>query len=166
MVHSKIRKYKKMPRRFISTKVFDGFSTVFRQWKAETTHCRFLHGYGVSFKLWFEGELDERNWVWDFGGMKRAKGKVDGKTPKAWMDYMFDHTMIIAADDPEVKAFQQMDAVGVAQVRIIPATGAEKFAEYIYNKLNEFVKTETDNRVRVTKVKFMEHGKNAAYYCE
>ena len=27
-------------------------------------------------------------------------------------------------------------------------------------------KTETDNRVRVTKVKFMEHGKNAAYYTE
>ena len=56
--------------------------------------------------------------------------------------------------------------LGVAQVRVIPATGAEKFSEYIYNKLNEFVKTETDNRVRVIKVKFMEHGKNAAYYCE
>ena len=49
-------------------------------------------------------------------------------------------------------------AAGVAQVRIIPATGAEKFAEYIYNKLNEFVKTETNNRVSY-KVKFMEHGK-------
>jgi hypothetical protein len=59
-----------------------------------------------------------------------------------------------------------MDTVGVAQVRVIPATGAEKFSEYIYNKLNEFVKTETNNRVRVIKVKFMEHGKNAAYYCE
>ena len=47
---------------FISTKVFDGFSCVFRQWKADGTHCRFLHGYGVSFKVWFEGELDERNW--------------------------------------------------------------------------------------------------------
>jgi len=74
--------------------------------------------------------------------------------------------MIIAEDDPELRAFQQMDTVGVAQVRVIPATGAEKFSEYIYNKLNEFVKTETNNRVRVTKVKFMEHGKNAAYYCE
>ena len=42
----------------------------------------------------------------------------------------------------------------------------EKFSEFIFNKLNEFVKTETDNRVRVTKVKFMEHGKNAAYYIE
>jgi 6-pyruvoyltetrahydropterin/6-carboxytetrahydropterin synthase len=152
--------------KFQSSKVFDGFSTVFRQWKATDTHCRFVHGYGVSFKVYFEGGLDERNWVWDFGGMKRAKTLIDGKQPKAWMDYMFDHTMIIAEDDPWVEAFRQMDEAEVAQVRIIPATGAEKFSEYIYNKLNEFVKTETDNRVRVTKVKFMEHGKNAAYYVE
>ena len=152
--------------KFQSSKVFDGFSTVFRQWRAKNTHCRFVHGYGISFKVYFEGELDDRNWVWDFGGMKRAKTLIDGKQPKAWMDYMFDHTMIIAEDDPEVQAFKQMDMVGVAQVRIIQATGAEKFAEYIYDKLNEFVKTETDNRVRVIKVKFMEHGKNAAYYCE
>ena len=152
--------------KFQSSKVFDGFSTVFRQWRAKTTHCQYVHGYGISFKVYFEGELDDRNWVWDFGGMKRAKTLIDGRQPKAWMDYMFDHTMVIAEDDPEIKAFQQMDAVGVAQVRIIPATGAEKFAEYIYNKLNEFVKTETDNRVKVIKVKFMEHGKNAAYYCE
>tara|TARA_B110000259_G_scaffold163326_1_gene188574 strand:- start:17 stop:481 length:465 start_codon:yes stop_codon:yes gene_type:complete len=152
--------------KFQSSKVFDGFSTVFRQWKASTTHCQFIHGYGISFKVYFEGNLDERNWVWDFGGMKRAKTLIDGKSPKAWMDYMFDHTMIIAEDDPELEAFKQMDVAGVAQVRIIEATGAEKFAEYIYNKLNRFVLTETEDRVRVTKVKFMEHGKNAAYYCE
>ena len=145
--------------KFQSSKVFDGFSTVFRQWKAETTHCRFVHGYGISFKVYFEGELDERNWVWDFGGMKRAKTQIDGMSPKAWMDYMFDHTMIIAEDDPELQAFKQMDAAGVAQVRIIPATGAEKFAEYIYTKLNVFVKKETEGRVKVTKVKFAEHGK-------
>ena len=151
---------------FKSTKLFEGFSCCFRQWKAETTHCRFLHGYGISFRVTFEGQLDHRNWVWDFGGMKRAKTLIDGKQPKAWMDYMFDHTMIIAEDDPNLKAFQQMDKAGVAQVRVIPATGAEKFAEYIYNKLNEFVHTETDGRVRVTKVKFMEHGKNAACFSE
>ena len=151
---------------YISTKIFDGFSCVFRQWKAETTHCRFLHGYGVSFKVWFQGELDDRNWVWDFGGMKRAKTKIDGKSPKEWMDYMFDHTLVVAEDDPWKDAFKQMEESGVAQVRILPATGAEKFAEYIYNKLNKFVETETEGRVRVTKVKFMEHGKNAACYVE
>ena len=152
--------------KFQSSKIFDGFSTVFRQWKAENTHCRFLHGYGISFKVYFEGELDDRNWVWDFGGMKRAKTLIDGKQPKAWMDYMFDHTMIIAEDDPELRAFQQMDRAGVAQVRIIQATGAEKFSEYIFKKINNFVLEETNSRVRVTKVKFMEHGKNAASYVE
>jgi 6-pyruvoyltetrahydropterin/6-carboxytetrahydropterin synthase len=74
--------------------------------------------------------------------------------------------MIIAEDDPWLDAFKQMELSEVAQIRVIPATGAEKFAEYIFNKINEFVKTETDHRVRVTKVKFMEHGKNAAYYVE
>ena len=152
--------------KFQSSKIFDGFSTVFRQWRADETHCRFIHGYGISFKVYFEGELDNRNWVWDFGGMKRAKTLIDGLQPKEWMEYMFDHTMIIAEDDPEVGAFKQMGDAGVAQVRIIPATGAEKFAEYIFNKINPFVEEETEGRVRVTKVKFMEHGKNAAYYVE
>ena len=152
--------------KFQSSKVFDGFSTVFRQWKAEDTHCRFVHGYGISFKVYFEGELDHRNWVWDFGGMKRAKTQIDGKSPKEWMDYMFDHTLIVAEDDPFKNAFLEMGEAGAAQVRVIPATGAEKFAEYVFNKINEFVKTETNNRVRVIKVKFMEHGKNAAYYSE
>ena len=150
--------------KFQSSKVFDGFSTVFRQHSAEDTHCRFVHGYGISFKIYFEGELDYRNWVWDFGGMKRANTQIDGKSPKAWMDYMFDHTLIVAENDPFKDAFIDMDNSGVAQVRVIPATGAEKFAEYIFNKVNDFVLTETDNRVKVVKVKFMEHGKNAAYY--
>ena len=152
--------------KFQSSKVFDGFSTVFRQWKAETTHCRFVHGYGISFKVYFEGDLDDRNWVWDFGGMKRSKTQIDGMSPKEWMDFMFDHTLIVAEDDPYAQAFSKMQEAGVAQVRFIPATGAEKFAEYIYTKLNKFVDTETKGRVRVTKVKFMEHGKNAAYYSE
>jgi len=149
---------------FLSTKIFDGFSCVFRQHAAEDTHCKFLHGYGVSFKLWFEGDLDERNWVWDFGGMKRAEGKIDGMNPKEWFDYMFDHTMLIAEDDPYIKAFQQMGEAKVAQVRILPAVGAEKFAEFIYNKVNPFIVEETKGRIRVAKVEFNEHNKNSAIY--
>jgi 6-pyruvoyltetrahydropterin/6-carboxytetrahydropterin synthase len=154
-----------MPK-FQSTKVFDGFSCVFRQWKAEGTHCRFLHGYGVSFKVWFEGELDEKNWVWDFGGMKRAKGTIDNMNPKAWMDYMFDHTTLIAEDDPYLEGWKAMDQHGLIQLRVIPHVGAERFAEFIFNKLNDFIKTETGGRVRITKVEFMENNKNSATYAE
>jgi len=150
--------------KFQSTKVFDGFSTVFRQWKAEDTHCRFLHGYGISFKLWFEGQLDKRNWVWDFGGMKRAKGTIDGMSPKEWMDFMFDHTFIVAEDDPFKESFLKMNEAGVAQVRIVPATGAERFAQFVYEKVNPFIMQETNGRVKVAKVEFREHNKNSAIY--
>ena len=147
-----------------STKLFDGFSCCFRQWKAETTHCRFLHGYGVSFRVTFEGNLDDRNWVWDFGGMKRAKTQIDGMSPKAWMDHMFDHTVIVAKDDPKLDTFQAMEVMGTIQLRIVEATGAEKFAEFIFHKLNEFVHKETKSRVKIAQVEFMEHGKNTAIY--
>jgi 6-pyruvoyltetrahydropterin/6-carboxytetrahydropterin synthase len=150
--------------KYQSTKVFDGYSTVFRQWRAEGTHCKYLHGYGVSFKVWFEGELDERNWVWDFGGMKRAKGTIDGMNPKAWMDYMFDHTVIIAENDPNINLFRSMDESNIIQLRIIPSVGAEQFAKYIYEKLNTFIQVETEGRVKVTQVEFREHEKNTAFY--
>jgi 6-pyruvoyltetrahydropterin/6-carboxytetrahydropterin synthase len=152
-----------MPK-FQSTKLFDGFSTVFRQWKAEDTHCKFLHGYGVSFRVWFEGELDERNWVWDFGGMKRANSTIDGMNPKAWMDYMFDHTTIVATDDPGIGGFRTMNDLGIIQLRELEAVGAEQFAKYIFEKLNTFVQEETSGRVSVVRVEFMEHAKNTAIY--
>ena len=152
-----------MPK-FQSTKLFDGFSTVFRQWKAEGTHCKFLHGYGVSFRVWFEGELDERNWVWDFGGMKRAKNTIDGKNPKEWMDYMFDHTTIVATDDLGIGGFRTMNELGIIQLRELEAVGAEQFAKYIFEKLNTFVQEETSGRVSVVRVEFMEHAKNTAIY--
>ena len=149
---------------FQSTKVFDGFSCCFRQWKANTTHCQYLHGYGVSFKLWFEGELDHRNWVWDFGGMKRANGTIDGMSPKDWMDYMFDHTVIIANNDPELAKFIKLDRVGGIRLRQVSAVGSEQFAKFIYDKINPFIETETKGRVKIAKVEFREHAKNTAIY--
>ena len=120
----------------------------------------------VAFKVTFEGELDHRNWVWDFGGMKRAKNLIDGMQPKTWMDYMFDHTVIITEDDPQRETFKEMNREGIIQLRRVEASGAEKFAELVFNKLNDFVKIETDKRVRVVEVEFRENGKNAAIYSE
>ena len=149
---------------FRSTKLFDGYSTVFRQWKAETTHCKFLHGYAVSFRVWFEGELDERNWVWDFGGMKRAKNTIDGKSPKDYFSWLLDHTTVIAEDDPHIDLFKLMGEKGIIQLRILPATGCERFAEYLYNIINEFLNKETDGRVKAVKIEVFEHERNSASY--
>jgi len=152
--------------KFQSTKLFDGFSCVFRQWKAEDTHCKYLHGYAISFRIWFEGELDDRNWVMDFGGMKRAKSRIDGLSPKAWMESMFDHTTIIADNDPHLYQFQKMNTDGIIQLRILPAVGAEQFAKYIFGKINTFVLAETKNRVKVVKVEVYENERNSASYEE
>jgi len=96
--------------------------------------------------------------------MKRAKNLIEGRQPKEWMEYMFDHTVVVAEDDPELDNFRDMHDRGVIQLRVIEAVGAEKFAEYLYHTLNDFVQLETEGRVKVVKVKFMENHKNSAIY--
>lgn len=152
--------------KFQSTKLFDGYSAVFRQWRADGTHCRFLHGYAVSFRVWFEGDLDHRHWVFDFGGMKRAKNTIDGMSPKDYFAWLLDHTTIVAEDDPRLDLFRLMDDDQIIQLRVIPAVGCERFAEFLYNKINEFLKLETNGRVRATKVEVYEHERNSASYGE
>jgi 6-pyruvoyltetrahydropterin/6-carboxytetrahydropterin synthase len=151
-----------MAKKYISTKLFDGFSTCFRQWRAEDTHCKFLHGYGVYFKVWFCGELDEKNWVFDFGGMKRAKNKIDGLSPLDWFKWLLDHTVLVADDDPKLLDFQKLNDEGLIQLRIVPNVGCERFAEYLIDTINTFLKLETNGRVKAIRLEFFEHEKNSA----
>ena len=141
-----------------SYKEFNGYSTAFRQHKADS-HCRFIHGYALRFKVWFDGELDNRNWVVDFGCFKR-------NGVKDWFKHMFDHTTVVASDDPELSRFEEMDEKGLIQLRVIDDVGCEKFAEYVFEFLNEKIKEETNGRVKVYKVQCWEHGENMAEYYE
>lgn len=156
--------------RFQSTKQIDGFSTCFRQWKAEDTNCKFTHGYSIYFGITFEGELDYRNWVTDFGFLKRSKTKIaqngNDFSVGDWFKYMFDHTIIVAENDPKLELFFLLDKSGTAQVRILPNVGCEMFAKFVFETLNKFLFKETDDRVRVVKVECFEHSKNSAIYSE
>jgi len=151
-----------MSKKYTSTKVYDGFSTCFRQWRATDTHCSRLHGYGVSFKVWFEGELDHRNWVADFGIMKRAIHKIDGKSPMDFFKWLLDHTVIMSEDDPALPTFRELDKQGVLQLRVVPDVGCERFAEFLLLKVNEFIQKETGGRVKAIQLEFFEHNKNSA----
>ena len=153
-------------KRFTSTKLFDGYSTCFRQWRAEGTHCKFLHGYAISFRVWFEGDLDERHWVFDFGGMKRAKTTILGMSPKDYFAWLLDHTTIVAEDDPQLQKFKELDSLGVIQLRIMPTVGCERFAEFLYGIINAFLSEETKGRVKATKIEVYEHERNSASYTE
>jgi len=59
-----------------------------------------------------------------------------------------------------------MDKDGVIQLRILPATGCERFAEFLFEVINTFLKEETNGRVRATKVEVYEHERNSASYGE
>ena len=138
---------------YISIKVFDGYSTAFRQWRATHSHCQYIHGYALKFKVWFEGEIDEKNWVCDFGCFKRngIKEKLANQ---------FDHKTVVAADDPHLELFQKMDNIGLIQLKVMEHVGCERFAEWVYNLINDNMLKETNGRVSVLKVEAFEGGTN------
>ena len=138
-----------------SYKEFNGYSTAFRQYRADS-HCRFIHGYALRFKVWFDGELDDRNWVVDFGCFKRNGVK----------DWFKTQTTCIAKDDPHLEHFKDLHNLGLIQLRILDDVGCEKFAEHVFKYLNEKIKVETGGRVKVYKVQCWEHSENMAEYYE
>ena len=56
------------------------------------THLEFEFKFGAN-------ELDERNWVVDFGGLKELE---------KWLRNHFDHKTLVASDDPEFSKFRDL----------------------------------------------------------
>ena len=97
--------------------------------------------------------------------MKRAKSKIEGKTPTEYFSYLLDHTVIVSSDDPYMYVFKDMDALGVIKLRVLESgVGCELFAKHLFEVINEFLLEETEGRVVATKVTVMEHHKNSASY--
>jgi 6-pyruvoyltetrahydropterin/6-carboxytetrahydropterin synthase len=102
----------------------------------------------------------------DFGGLKEFK---------EWTEHMFDHTLVIAQDDPHLDMFQKMaslglqDKGGVCDLRIVPAVGCEMFAKMAYDKMTELLASgnmryPVNPNVRVKSVEVFEHDANSAIY--
>lgn len=142
---------------FQSTKTYDhneGLSCCFRQWRAADSHCRLLHGYALAFRFTFAcSRLDERNWCFDFGGLKPLR---------AWLHQWFDHTLIVAADDPALGQFQSLADEGLVALRILPAVGCEATARFVFDYAAAFVSEQTDDRAWIEAVEVREHGGNSA----
>lgn len=144
---------------YISTKTYGhdlGLSCAFRQHKAES-HCRHLHGYALAIRLEFAAsELDVRNWVVDFGSLKSLKGILEDN---------FDHTLLVAEDDPFKDELCALAGYDLAKVIVVPATGCESFAKMIHECAEQWL---VDNgytpRCRLVSVEVKEHGANSAIY--
>ena len=175
--------------KYYSTKTYGndrGLSCCFRQWRATHSHCSLLHGYSLGIKLVFESDtLDDKNWCMDFGGLKAFK---------EWADYMFDHTLVIAEDDPMLDRFKEMsgwssdpehngrpDLVqiepyrrsGMCDLRIVEGVGCEMFARLCYDNMARILADlkQSDNArypvnpgVRIKSAEVFEHGANSAIY--
>lgn len=142
---------------FISTKILELGSCAFRQWKAEYSHCKFIHGYRLLAKFWFGcRELDNKNWVVDFGGLDELK-KI--------LQHQFDHTLCVAGDDPHLPLFEQLHDKEIANIRVMKdGVGIEKTAQWCFNVANTHIQHITKNRCWVEKVEVWEHEKNSAIY--
>lgn len=149
--------------KFISTKTYGherGYSVAYRQWKADT-HCNLIHGYSLAFHFEFECEedgLDRRNWVVDFGGLNTLKDKLDD-----W----FDHTFLVAEDDPEFKTFEELHKKHLCKMVVVERTGCEGLAKYLADYINEIWLSENgynDGRVKLKLVKVAETPANSALW--
>ena len=156
--------------RYISTKLFDNYSVAIRQWKAQHSHCQLLHGYALKFKVWFasnepleENQLDDMNWIVDYGGFK---DKPVGNGLKSWMDHMWDHTLLIQKDDPYADVFEQLGQMGLAKVHLLDKMGAESNAKLVYDYFNEVLAKTDAGRCKVIKVECFENDKNSSIYEE
>lgn len=141
--------------KFTSNKVIDLGSAAFRQWRSTHSHCQYIHGYRLTADITFEcDELDERNWVMDFGGLEDLKKTLENT---------FDHKLVVAADDPQLDLFKQLDAAGVVELVVLSGgVGCERFAEFVLKTADTFADETTDGRVRVQKVQINEHENNYA----
>lgn len=153
-----------------------GYSCVFRQKDAVHSHCQYPHGYALGFEFtWRSPNLDECNWVFDFGGLSEFK---------KWLDYMFDHTYIIANDDPFKDKLIELENLDYMQARFVNRVGCEAFAELVFDKFNYYLKASRDGYstrindilmnppkklinpyVELYSVEVSEHEGNSAKYC-
>ena len=144
--------------KYQSTKTYGnerGLSCCFRQWRADS-HCNLLHDYSLGFRFVFEAnELDERNWVYDFGGCTWIE---------QYLKDTFDHTLVASSDDPQLGILKELADRNIVRLKVLHGVGCEKFAEDVYKYVQPQVATRTNGRVYLKSVEVFEHGSNGAIY--
>lgn len=120
--------YRPVAYRFTSTKEYiDTFPCAYRQHLTDS-HCRHLHGYSFSMKFYFgTNDLDLRNFAADFGGLKDLKSFLEDK---------FDHTTLVAANDPQLDWYKEAQKRGILKLTILPNLGCESLADMLYKYIN------------------------------
>jgi hypothetical protein len=114
----------------------------------------FLHGYDRTFEIEFACAETE----------PEAGVVVDGSTldeVRSALRYQFDHTTLIAADDPQRDLFELLAERGVVDLRAMDNTGMEGSAAWVFDTAERIVGLATGGRVWVSRVEAWESRNNA-----
>ena len=145
-----------------STKSYYNLPVAHMQWfdtdesgQVCTGPCSKWHGYDRSVHFEFSGEADEHGWIVGFGDLRPVK---------AWLEYYFDHTALIGADDPRMEAALAARDAGIVDLRVMPyGVSMEMSSIFVWEQVNPFIYKITNGRAYISRVECREHEKNSAF---
>lgn len=138
--------------RFHMRQVFANLPCCHRSWTNRGKRF-FLHGYERTFEI-------------EFACAETAAGTGSVLDPDAleevWdvLRKQFDHTTLIAVNDPERDLFELLADRGVIDLRIMDSTGMEGSAAWVFETVDSIVARTTRGRVWVSRIKARESHSN------
>jgi 6-pyruvoyltetrahydropterin/6-carboxytetrahydropterin synthase len=142
-----------------------GYPCIFRNWRA-TTHCNQWHGYDLMFEPTLEcdpHDLTPEGWVYDFGKFGPLKERIEKH---------FDHTWLIAEDDPlfgvTLNYIHASQAFGqpCAKLIVLPSIGIEAFSLWLAAETTDIIYEEQQKRpsLKVRSARVFENNSNTGGY--
>ena len=140
----------------VSTKHYDNYPCAHRQWK-HLGYCALVHGYSRSFTFTFGAHtLDDCGFAVDFGKCRWIKDHLDA---------LFDHTLLLAPDDPLMHTFRSLERDGACRIVTLPyGPGMEGTAQYLCEYVDAALRLQSKGRCWVEQVEARENSKNSAIY--
>lgn len=144
------------------TKRLGGYPCAHRQ-HAHDGHCRHIHGYSLTVELEFEAAaLNDNGFVIDFGAFATLKSELER---------LFEHTLLINADDPLLATFKTLHEQEACRLVVLPNVSMESRARIIHrymdNQLHVLHNTQPEALgagITLTRVTIWENEKNAGRY--
>ncbi|OBG29952.1 hypothetical protein A5764_20510 [Mycobacterium sp. 852002-51057_SCH5723018] len=138
--------------RFHARKLFENLPCCHRSWSNPGKRF-FLHGCERTFEIEFacaDAEPDSGSVV-DSAALDEVR---------AALRYQFDHTTLIAEDDPQRDLFELLAERGVVDLRIMDSTSMDGSAAWVFETAEHIVALATGGRVWVSRIEASESRNN------
>jgi 6-pyruvoyltetrahydropterin/6-carboxytetrahydropterin synthase len=138
--------------RFHMRKAFGSLPCCHRSWANQGRRV-FLHGYERTFEIEFACAETEP-------GTGLVLDPATIKEVLAVLRRQFDHTTLIAIDDPDRDLFELLAERGAIDLRIMSNTGMHGSAAWVFDTVDSIVGRATRGRVWVSRIKARESDSN------